>query len=129
MSQPRRPLSIAVIDADISSRSAVARLLLANGYPSGSFASVAAYDAHRTASVPADLVFIDAPIWLAPGTTARQRVFAGSVVVALGNEARIEQVGPAFAAGCFDYLVKPVAPALLRDVLAQAGGDVRGGPA
>ena len=50
MAQAHRPLSIAVIDADISSRSAVARLLLAHGHPSHAFASMNAYDAHHAAT-------------------------------------------------------------------------------
>ena len=35
------------------------------------------------------------------------------------RRAAIDQVGRPFAAGCFDFLVKPLAPALLLAILAD----------
>lgn len=123
MPQADHSLSIGVIDPDRSSRSAVARLLLAHGYASRSYASLAEYEADLAAAHPAALIFIDAAAWLRAGAAVRERALDASVVVALGAEARIEQVGRALASGCFDYLVRPVPPALLRDVVTQAAGQ------
>jgi FixJ family two-component response regulator len=120
MAQADQALSIGILDPDPSSRSAVARLLLAHGYPSVSFASAAAYAAYMGDNDPASLVLVGVRTYLALGPAQRTRLFADSAVVALGNEARIEDVARSLAAGCVDFLVKPVAPALLLDVIGHA---------
>lgn len=129
MPEAQQPLSIGVIDPDASSRRALARLLLACGYPSTPFAKLAEYDAHQAGATPADLVFIDAAQWLDAAAVVRGRVFGDSTVVALGTHAAIDQVGRSFSAGCFDFLVKPLAPALLLGILAEMAGRTDGAAA
>lgn len=124
-----RPMSIGVIDPDASSRRAVARLLLAHGHASTPFESIADYEAQGLAQGPTSLIFLDARLWLDAGAAVRKRVFCGGLVVVLAAEARIEQVGGAFAAGCFDFLVKPLAPELMLDIIAQAAGQAGGAAA
>jgi FixJ family two-component response regulator len=115
-------LSVAIVDPDPSSRAALSRLVLAYGYHALPFAAIADYGDHVATAGPIALLLIDVRDYLNAGSAQRQSLFGHSAVIALADEARLEDVGQAFAAGCADYLVKPVPPALLLDTMARVAG-------
>lgn len=119
MPQTESPTAVAIVDPDPSSRAALSRLMLAYGYHATSFAAIADYGDHVSATGPAAVLLIDVRGYLKAGAAQRKSLFAQSAVIALADEARLEDVGQAFAAGCADYLVKPVPPVLLLETLAH----------
>jgi DNA-binding response OmpR family regulator len=127
MLQPDRTLSIGIIDPDPSSRTAMARLLLAHGHPAQSYFSLADYGAQVADDAPFDLLFIDVLDFLAADPGTRKRLCRRSAVIALGDEVRVEDIGRSLEAGCADFLVRPVPSALLLHVMARATGLARVG--
>lgn len=127
MLQPDRNLSIGIIDPDPSSRTAMARLLLAHGYQALSFVSLADHAAQVAADAPLDLLFMDVLSFLKADPGTLKRLCKRSAVIALGDEVRIEHVGRSLEAGCADFLVRPVPSALLLHVMARAAGMARAG--
>lgn len=119
MPHPHNALSIGIIDPDPSSRVAVARLLFAHGYHPASFASFDHYAAHKALMARVDVLLVDVREYLGCDSASAAGIVAGSAVIALGDDVRIDVVGRAFAAGCADYLVRPLRSDLMLHALAQ----------
>jgi len=119
MRHPDTAVPIGIIDPDLSSRVAAARLLSAHGHPAISFVSIADYAAHVASAKPIPVLFVDAGEYLKGGAGGRP-LLDGSVVVAIASEARLTDIGRALAAGCVDYLVRPLESCMLTQALDQA---------
>lgn len=125
MPQSMSDLALGIIDPDPSSRAAVARLLFAHGYRTTSFISLAEYAAHTAFASPIPLLLVDVAEYLKGCAAPGRHLLAGSAVIALGAEARVEDIGRALAGGCVDYLVRPLQSALLLPALDLAARRIR----